>query len=243
MQLHQLLTLVTGIKNRNYKEVTEISRLFQKPDLFSGHSRVYTPKNTGDETFPDDSKNPQFNVRDLLERVRKLETEIWDSRAARDYANMEATADVVINDVVVIKDAPVTWLLDMEKQMNDLRKVIELIPVLDSAQVWTEDTNSGIWRSEVTRTHKTKKVDKVVVLLEQTQHQQGKAEIRPEDVTIGYWNQTNFSGALPSTVKKRMLERVNALADAFKLARGQANKVEVKLQDVGKALFDYIFHE
>lgn len=240
MLLHQLLTLVTGIKNRNYKEVTEISKLFQKPDLFSGHARVYTPKNTGDETYPDDSKNPQCNVKDLWARVVKLEAEIWDSRAARDYANMEAKADVVVGETILVKDAPVTWLLDMEKQLNDLKKVIELIPILDSAQVWTEDTEAGLWRSGKVQTNKTKKVDKVVVLLEQTQHQQGKAEIRPEDVTVGYWNQTNFSGAMPATVKKRMLERVNILADAFKVARGEANKVTVKLQDIGKTLLDYI---
>ena len=240
MQLHQLLTLVTGIKNRNYKEVTDISKLFQKPDLFSGHSRVYTPKNTGDETYPDDSKNPQCNVKDLLNRIVKLEADIWDSRAARDFTNMGAKADVVVNDIILVKDAPVTWLLDMEKQMNDLRKIVELIPILDNAQVWTEDTNSGIYRSGITKTHKTKKVEKVVVLLEQTQYQQGKAEIRPEDITVGYWDQTNFSGAMPATTKKKILERINVLADAFKMARGQANKVEVQLQDVGRSIFDYI---
>lgn len=241
MQLHQLLTLVTGIKTRNYKEVTDISKLFQKPDLFSGHARTYETRSAGDETFPDDSKNPQCNARDLLERVRKLETEIWDSRAARDFANMEAKADVVMGETVIVKDAPVTWLLDMEKQLNDLRKIIELIPILDSAQIWTEDTHNGIWRSAVTQTHKTRKVDEVVVLLEPTKEHPGKAEIRPKDVTVGYWNQTNFSGALPATVKKGYIDKINALADAFKLARGQANKVEVKLQDVGKNIFDYIF--
>lgn len=241
MQLHALLPIVIAIKNRNYKEITEISKLFQKPNLFVGHVRTYEKLNDKDESFPEESLVVQANAKEYIERASLLLTETWDALATRATANRNAVADVVVDGEVLVKDAPATWLLEMEKQVNDLRKLVELIPTLDTVNVWTEDGNSGQYRSKEVRTHKTKKVEKVVTLLPQTEHQQGQAQILYEDKTVGYWLQTNLSSAIPPVDKKEMLAKVNRLADAIKAARMKANLAPAPEQKVAKVLLDYIF--
>lgn len=241
MQLHALLPIVISIKNRNYKEITEISKLFQKPNLFVGHVRTYERLNDKDETYPDESLAVQANAKEYIERASLLLTETWDALSTRATANRNAVADVVVDGEILVTDAPATWLLEMEKQVNDLRKLVELIPTLDTVNVWTQDGNSGQYRAKEVRTHKTKKVDKVVTLLEQTQWQQGKAEILYEDKTVGYWLQTNISSAIPPVDKKDMLTKVNKLADAIKAARMRANLTPAPEQKVAKVLLDFIF--
>lgn len=241
MQLHQLLPIVIAVKNRNYKEITDISKLFQKPALFVGHVRTYERINDKDESYPDESLLVQANAKEFIERSSSLLTETWDALATRAIANRNAVADVEVDGEVLVKDAPATWLLEMEKQINDLRKFVELIPTLDTANLWEEDGNAGQYRSKVVRTHKTRKTDKVVTLLEQTQYQQGKAEILYEDRTVGYWLQTNLSSAIPPVEKKAMLTRVNQLADAIKSARMKANLTPAPEQKVAKVLLDFIF--
>jgi hypothetical protein len=62
-----------------------------------------------------------------------------------------------------------------------------------------------------------------------------------EDVWVGTWTTTKFSGAIPARTRNDLLERVRKLLDAVKAAREEANGLEVKPQKVGAALLGYIF--
>ena len=62
-----------------------------------------------------------------------------------------------------------------------------------------------------------------------------------EDVVVGYWKTVKFSGALPATRIKELLDRVDKLQQAVKYAREEANNTEVTDQHVGDTVFGYLF--
>jgi len=62
-----------------------------------------------------------------------------------------------------------------------------------------------------------------------------------EDVWVGTWTITKFSGAIPAATKNTMLDRVRKLLDAVKAAREEANGLDVHPQKVGATLLTYVF--
>jgi hypothetical protein len=62
-----------------------------------------------------------------------------------------------------------------------------------------------------------------------------------EDVWVGTWTTTKFSGAIPAATRNAMLERVRKLADAVKTAREEANSIDVRAHKIGAAVLGYVF--
>ena len=112
---------------------------------------------------------------------------------------------------------------------------------LDEAQEWSVDPNSGLFRTPPRLTQRTKKVKRAIVLYPATEQHPAQTQMVDEDILIGHYKTTNFSGALPVPEKKAMLERVQALGKAVKFAREQANSTEVEEKKVGDALLGFIF--
>ncbi len=76
---------------------------------------------------------------------------------------------------------------------------------------------------------------------EATKEHPVQVEMCMEDIWVGTWTTTKFSGAIPAAARNMMLERVRKVSDAVKSAREQANGIEVKPQKLGDALLTYIF--
>ena len=64
-----------------------------------------------------------------------------------------------------------------------------------------------------------------------------------EDVWVGSWTTTRYSGAVPAATRNAMLERVRKLLDAVKAAREEANLMSVQPQKIGAALLRYVFDD
>ena len=60
---------------------------------------------------------------------------------------------------------------------------------------------------------------------------------------VGYWDTVKMSAAMPTLRRRQLLERIEALSNAVKAAREQANEAEAPPREVAKALFDYLFAE
>jgi len=61
-----------------------------------------------------------------------------------------------------------------------------------------------------------------------------------EDIVIGRWKTNKFSTAIPARDKIALLKRIDMLRDAVKLAREEANSIEVTDVKYGKEIFDFI---
>lgn len=240
LKLHEAIAVRKGIKSRTYGIKTDLDKKIQKPDLFNGLTKEFKPLEDGGVVYPPDSKVVAENTHDILRRARAAFAEFFDIEATLDRGNQSAVSDVVVDGKVVIKDAPVTLLLSLEKEFNDLYTFVSDMPTLDVSKSWAKDPNSHLFRSETEITHKTKKVQKPVVLYPHTPEHPAQTQIVSDDVMEGFWHKTFISGAMPLPEKEILLERIDKLRQAIKRARARANDTEVEKQEIGDAIFAYI---
>jgi hypothetical protein len=240
-KLNQIIAVEKGVKSKSFAELTEAHHTVQKPSLLSGLSRVYQPKDEEGEQLPPESTRVQIRAEEVLKEMAATVTRLLDVTATKDYANCAARADVLVDGRTLLADVPVTYLLFLEKQLTDLNTFMKKLPVLDAAESWTFDNSADCWRTEPVRTIRTKKVPRNHVKAEATEHHPAQVEVYYEDVAVGTWSTTKFSGALPAKRVHDLAERVEKLQAAVKFAREEANAAEVSDKKVGDALFGYLF--
>lgn len=241
-KLNQVIAIEKGIKSRSYAEMSELHKVSQKSELFSGFVKTYVKKDDDGEDLPSERKVVQFTVKELLDRVARSNSEMIDVTAAKDWTNCVARADVTVDDVVLVRAAPVSFLLFMEKQLSDLRTFVEKLPVLDSAEAWTRDDNSGLSVTGKTSTHRTKKVQRPIVMYDATDKHPAQTQLITEDMLVGFWETVKQSGAMPKPKRDEMLLRVESLIRAVKTAREAANMEDVILESgIGSAIYGYLF--
>ena len=107
------------------------------------------------------------------------------------------------------------------------------MPVLDTAEDWEYKAEADSFVSKASRSNRTKKVPKNHIKYEATKEHPAQVEMYMEDVWVGTWTTTKFSGAIPAATRNAMHERVGKLLDAVKAAREEANGLEVKPQKIG----------
>lgn len=240
-KLNQIIAVANGKKSQAQSELTRVHHALQKSDIMAGISRSYRPKDEEGERLPPESKQVQFTAAQGIRDACRALLELFDVVATQDATNCMAKANVVVNGQTVLADVPVTHLLFLEKQLVDLHTFVDKLPTLDPAERWTYDPASGVYRTEPFETTRTKKVPKNHVKYEATKEHPAQVEVFYEDVIVGTWSTTKFSGAVPADEKRAMLDRVRKLQEAVKFAREEANNNEVKDAKTGKAVLEYIF--
>lgn len=240
-KLNQIIAVEKGIKSRVYGEITDLHKAVQKPDLFNGFVKNYEAKEEDDEGLPAERKRVQYEVTDVLRSVERLQTELFDVTARKDWTNCDAKADVVVDGRTIVSQAPVSYLLFLEKQLTDMRTFVGTLPVLDDGESWTKDPNSGLFKTDVVSQHRTKKVQKPIVLYPATEQHPAQTQLITEDVIAGFWRQVKHSGAMPKPEKEALADRVEKLLQAVKQAREEANtRDETTAPPVGSAVFSFL---
>jgi hypothetical protein len=239
--LAQMVAIAAGVKTRTERALTEAYHAIQKPAPFTGIARTYRPRDEDGDQYSPERTEVQVRSADLVDDVATAFTRMLDVVATIDASNTHARADLVVDGVVLLEAAPVTYLMWLEKQVVLMRSFIGKLPVLDLAERWDWDQNAQAWASAPTEATKTKKVPRSTVLYEATP--QHPAQIREwhEDVIAGYWTSIKYSGAIPAARVFDMLDRVDRLVDAIRKAREEANSIEVVDVKVGDKICNYLF--
>ena len=107
-RLNQVLAVEKNVKAHAYSEIGELDKANQKPTLFDGFNKIYTTRADDGESLPPEIKRVQMRVKDVLKTLYRATTQLLDTAATKDYANCGATADVIVDDVVIVANAPVT---------------------------------------------------------------------------------------------------------------------------------------
>ncbi len=113
--------------------------------------------------------------------------------------------------------------------------------MLDPSESWAKDASTGVYATPSVETVKTKKVPRNHIKAEATDRHPAQVEVYHEDIVVGTWRTTKFSGALPQAEVNAMLERVEKLTQAVKYAREEANNSDVTNVATGEAVLSYIF--
>lgn len=240
-RLNQIIAVEKGIKNVVNREVTDAYHLLQKNALLTGISRVYTPKDDEGDALPAEYTKVQANALDIIKQAQNSLTKLFDVTATKDWANLKATADIVIDGKALITGVPVTYLLFLEKQLTDMHTVFKKLPVLDGSETWAYNESQACYASTPTQTIKTKKIMKAFEKAPATDKHPAQVDTFTEDVLVGTWNTTKLSGALPATVVSELVAKVEKLQAAVKFARETANSIEVTEQKVGEPIYKYLF--
>ncbi|OHV31003.1 MULTISPECIES: DUF7873 family protein [Pseudofrankia] len=240
-KLNQIIAIEKGVKARAAREFADLQGSTQKDALLAGISRTYQPRDEEGDQLPAEGTKVQVRVEEVLTQLSAVLTRLFDVVATKDIANREATADVVVDGVTLLRDVPVAYLLFLEKQLADLQAFLAKLPVLDPAEDWTWDPAAGVYRTPTTKTVRSRKVPKVLVKYEATEHHPAQTEVFTVDEPVGEWSTVKFSGSLPADRRRQLADRVVALAEGVKVAREAANQFEVTDQTVGRQVFDYLF--
>lgn len=241
LKLNQVIAVANGKKTQAEKTLTEIYQRLQKPDLYSGLTRVYKPLDEDGETQPSEEKLPQLNVNDSIDSARVALTELINIVATQDNANTVARADVKVDEKVVLKDVPVTHLLFLEKQLNDIQTFVSKLPTLDASERWKFDDNVNYFVTPVSQTNRNVKKYKNHVKSEATDKHPAQVEVYTEDQKVGTWNTVKFSSCIEATKKAQFALKVKKLIEAVKLAREESNSIEVKKVNYADDVLEFIF--
>ncbi len=240
-KLNQILAIEKGIKTRVYAEFTELHQATQKSALMNGFHKAYQTRDEEGEKYPAESQKVQHQAGEVLDRVAHGLTELFDITAVKDWSNCTARADVLLDGKVLLKEVPATYLLFLEKQLNDLHTFVTKMAELDPGREWTIDPRTGMYKTDPILTQRTKKVQRPITLYEATKEHPAQTQLITEDVIAGTWVTVKYSGAMPAPRKKQLLTRIEKLSNAVKFAREQANAVEAADKKLAKEVFEFLF--
>lgn len=241
VKLNQIIAVVNGKKTRNLAALTGIYQKLEKKELFDGFNRKYLPSDETGEVFPTENKVVQMSTSEVIADVRKILTDSFDCVLTQECGNTVAKANIVVNGNVIASDVPVTYLLYLEKQLIDVKNVVNKIPVLSNSETWSYDSNKNLYVTNEVKTNKTKKVKKVLIKYAATVEHPAQTETYDDDTKIGEWVTVQFSGAMPAKEKGQTLERIEALIEGVKQAREEANNIKIVSQKIADELFNFVF--
>lgn len=239
-RLNQIVAVERSTKNESNVAITAAYKDIQKPALFQGIARTYTPKEDGGEQFPPENQKVQKLAADLLGFTADTMTKYWDITVTKDAANQTAKASVLLENKVLLKDVPVVFLLFLNKQLTDLSTILKTLPTLDPTETWHHDQATNSWKTEAAITSKMKKVMKAFTKAAATDKHPAQVDTFTEDVIQGTWNTVKYSGALPQKKITEILGRIGKVQTAVKFAIEEANTIQAEYVHVGKDVFGFI---
>ena len=244
-KLHQFLAVEADVRRRTENEVTELHKLLQKEPLFSGLHRTYEPikdVKDGGVMHPAERTHLQNRASDAIAQAAALWKDSLDMAATVNWGNVGAKADVVVNGVVMFKDAPVTYLLWLTHQLDNMHTFVQKLPTLAPDIEWDWDKNNRCYknRHEI-KTTKGEKIAYAFVKFKGDEKHPPQVDKEFRDEVVGYWTAMKYSGAITVQEQKVMLERVEALRKAVKMAKEKANQVEAEDIKVSGPMLDFIF--
>jgi len=241
--INQIIAEEKIIKADNNSHNTKLNVLSENPNKFTGFTKKYRPLFEEGEQFPADSKRVQHTTNNIIQDVAKSLTKLFDITLTKDSANCLAKADIEIDGVILAKDCPPTNLIFIEKTLHEIKTIINGLQELDDEFNWTYNTKKEIYESDLVTTHKTKKIQKPLVLISPTKEHAGQAEILSVDETIGYWDMIKLSGGITPARKKQILERIQQLIIAVRCAKEKANMAKAEDKKIGDKIFEYILKD
>lgn len=241
MRQNQIIAITNGKKSQAEKELTRIHHDLKKKDLLGGIDRTYSPVDEAGARRPSEKKIVQTTVRKSVVEVSTMMGDLINLVSRMDMGNCEAFGTIKVGDTIIAEKVPATQLIYLEKRVQDMADFIVALPVLDAAEAWQWNPNTGCYTSEPRENTSTAKVLNHKVLVEPTKEHPAQVSEYTIDEIVGYWKTVMLSGNMAADDKEAMLNRVRKLADAVKTAREEANMVEVPESTLGDQVTHYLF--
>ena len=243
-KLHEILAVESDLEKVAGNIIAEAKNTFnKKTNLFQGQVKTA-------EMFDADAPTPSPDVVKLEETVpRKLKyvgkavARWFDVVFQKERTNQNATADLVVDGVVLGTALPATFLLGLETKLKRLRDMYIDIPTLQPGIRWEPAPDEGddvFATAQPMERFITNKQVKSTILYEATKEHPAQIDKWTEDVKVGRYLVQTTSGMITPAHKAEILGRLDKLTQAAKAARMRANSAEVAKDSIGAVLMDYI---
>jgi len=246
-KLHEILAVEKDKENVARKLTSESIKTFGKENLFSGSLRelkMFDDAQAFNNTI--EKQELTTTVSENLDYLIKPVSEHWDVVLQKDLTNQVALADIVIDGKTVATGLPATFLLGMEKKLNDFRIMLESIHTLAPGIKWMPDASNA--KADVFISANTEKTFKTAKDMEfrtaSPATKEHPAQVVPINVTnnVGEFETTKWSGLLTPVDKAEKIARLDKMLAAVKKARQRANNVDIVKGNVGNTMLQYIFN-
>ena len=246
-KLHELLAVDSNLKGQADKCRTDLLATFDKKrHLFTEKLVTFKPLSEGAPAQTEEQTTLQSTVSKELAWLSGVVANSLDVSYQIAETNTLARADVVLEDgTVLVKNAPATALLELEKRVNEVHALVSGIPTLDPAKNFSVDDQRerGVWRAREEKRVRTVKEPRVLTLAPATDKHPAQVQAYNVDVPTGELITVEWSGLITPAQKASMLERVEVLRRAVKSARSRANATDAIVGvKVGQRLLDYVFN-
>lgn len=238
-KLHEVLAVEPNVKAKSDAMIKEGINTFKgKQGHFEGQIREYTPKMDDGDMFPNESSPLVTTVMDKINYVFKSWIARVDVVATKEETNRGATTIITIGG----KDFEVgaTTLLALEKDLKDIRTLLNSVLTLDPNFEWEYDADNMRYKTFPVRTFKQKKVEVPLIIVAATKEHPAQAKTVVTDEIIGEWTTEHTSGRIPASEKADILERLDEMDKVVKKGRQRANMAEVKYMEIGRTIQDFV---
>ena len=247
-KLHQVLAVEKDIESTAKKIIDETRVVFTKKieNFQGGHKtlEMFDDERQMEAASLEEHKEVTITVPERLFYTADFLIRHYNSLAQKECTNQEARADVIIDEIPILKNVPATLLLALERELVKFREICNLIPTHQPGIVWVLDKDRGkdIYRANRDiKANRTEKTNKPVELSPATKEHKAQVQLVTDNVVIGTWTTTVWTGTISPARKYQILNNIEKVVLAVKKARTIANETEIiENCEVGKQIFDYI---
>lgn len=245
-QIHQLLPVVTDAEQQRKKIIEETVKVFGKKELFEGHHRTLAMRDEERKFEEQGAEEVQELTTTVIERLLyevPFHVRVMDAQLQKALANQGAVADLTLPEGTIIPGMPVSFLMDLEKELTYFRSMLDAAPTYATTVAWIYKDSSmvGVWESATpVVSNRTERKKVPIVLVKATEKHPAQCALVEEDVVIGVYSKTSITGKLTPHQKHALIERTDALITAVKKAKAEANNAQVPNVAIGKVIMDSI---
>jgi len=244
-ELHELLACLDDIKKTSNAIQIETYHTFNsKQEHFDGMIKTYSAydENSKDLIEPVYKKVVE-TVSDKIKYTAKSIARTIDAELSLDETNCSGVASAELTcGGISFGTFSASSLLDLDKQLTKIKEMYRAIPTLDNTKTWAKDDTIGINILTTPEEVKYRAVKELrtVVKYPATKEHPAQVELVNDNVQVGVMMTTYKSGRISSSAKSMLLEKIDDLIVAVKVARSKANKAPIANITVGKKIFDFI---
>ena len=244
-QIHELLAVEGDLRQKkDAARLTAKDILTNKQHLLHGSTRILSMFDLARENEQKtETTEITTTVKQVLTQANEDTVKSWDLKYQKEIANQAAAADIVIDDVIIAKDVPVSFLLTMEEEMKELIKLYKTIPTLPPGITWEKDLSKGtdIYKNVTPQeSFKSQKIFLHKELSPATDKQPAQIREWTEERPVGKYATEIVTGVMSVAEKTMLLSRLQNISLAVKKARQRANEQETTKATIGEKLINDI---
>lgn len=245
-KMHQLLAVEDRITDRVKALFAEAQVTFTKrvSELFVGSFKTYKPFKDDDmDKLPDTEKLVQNTVIDKLKYVLDGVVDYIDLRLQKEETNTRARADLIVDGIVIGKNLPVTFLLNLLDQLKKIHALFISAPTLPNGFKWYQDEAQipGVMTTSTQITYRDRNEPYALELSPATKEHKAQVVEKTRAVKVGKYEETLWDSRVTSQQKMEWLTRIEKLIEAVSKAIRTANDIDADESKIGSKIVSYIF--